>query len=190
VKHGGRLHFSLLLRIVYRWCHLSSPLALTRLLYIKVRKSSRSPHAPFPYVSKPGYSSSQLKQRPPDPPLLSSLTLPIHLAYPVVTVAPLNATDEPKCASGRVRAGVGRRCSRCHGVTLITLVSRISQGSQFHKPQPLELWGSHFKSSEGGCYRRCRCCVLDLQSAQLRGSRARLHSEAVEEPKSFDSRIQ
>ena len=121
-------------------------------------------------------------------PLLADLAH--HLAHPVVTVAPVNATDEPKCASGRVRAGVGRRCSRCHGVTLITLVSRISQGSQFHKPQPLELWGSHFKSSEGGCYRRCRCCVLDLQSAQLRGSRARLHSEAVGEPKSFDRRIQ
>jgi hypothetical protein len=121
VKHGRRLHFRFFpdrRRIVHRWCHLSSPLGLTRLLYNKVRKSSRSPHAPFPYVSKPGYSSSQLKQRPPrsSSPLLADLAH--HLAHPVVTVAPVNATDEPKCASGRVRAGVGRRCSRCHGVTV------------------------------------------------------------------------
>jgi hypothetical protein len=90
VEHMRSLHFGFFSdrrTIAHRWCHLSSsssspsPLALTRLLYNKVRKSSRSPHAPFLPLANGRYSSSQLKHRPKI--LLSSLTLPITLLIPL-----------------------------------------------------------------------------------------------------------
>ena len=117
MKHGRRLHFRFFpdrRRIVHRWCHLSSPLGLTRLLYNKVRKSCRSPHAPFlPLANRDTVALSSNSDPRSSSPLLADLAH--HLAHPVVTVAPLHATDEPNARRDELELALA---DIVHGVTV------------------------------------------------------------------------
>jgi hypothetical protein len=152
-------------------------------------KSRRSSDAPFLPSAKG--NSPQLKQR------LQILfcSLPITQSGPL---SPLHATDEPRANQERVGTGESWRWpalfALSHKCKCTARLQNFPQGLNFiTRPRPLELWGSHFKSSEGKGLRpslsllRPRIAKVLHSKGELR---ARLHCEAVGEPKSLDSLIQ